>query len=136
MIDKDVFEIYSGLCRNYDDNDEVCKTCSRNNVQKQQSCFSAVAGGRAEGDGDKIHPDHYKLDGRRECIEEMIILFGKERVADWCKITAYKYLYRHGSKKGESAGDDLKKMEYYLNKAKELTEHAEKVDPLGQFEIR
>ena len=101
-------------CKNYDDTDEVCKDCKLNGVEHQQSCFSVV---------DKIHPDHYKLDGRRECIEEMIILFGKERVADWCKITAYKYLYRHGSKIGESAGDDLKKMNYYITKAEELTEH-------------
>lgn len=111
------------VCGNYDDDDTVCRTCSDNRVQRQQSCYvpGCVKPGKTDAVGDKVHPDHYKLSDGREVIDEMIILFGRERVADWCRLTAYKYLYRHGNKKGESADTDLKKMDYYLAKAEELT---------------
>lgn len=113
------------VCGNYDDDDTVCRTCSDNRVQRQQSCYvpGCVKPGKTDAVEDKVHPDHYKQDGRRECIDEMIILFGRERVADWCRLTAYKYLYRHGNKKGESAETDLKKMDYYLAKAEQLTRY-------------
>lgn len=65
------------------------------------------------------HPLHYLNDGR-ECIDEMIDIFGIEAVADWCDITAYKYQFRKGKKPNAAAEEDEKKAEWYLKKAKEL----------------
>ncbi len=66
------------------------------------------------------HPAHYNLPGRKECIDEMIDIWGKKNVALWCQITAYKYEYRAGQKTGESREKDLSKMRWYRQKASEL----------------
>ena len=63
------------------------------------------------------HPEHYNQT-QFECIDEMIILFGKEKVIDWCKITAYKYKHRAGFK--DDKLQDLAKADWYLSKVKEL----------------
>ena len=66
------------------------------------------------------HPSHYKQEGRRECIEEMRIVFGEAAVKQWCVMTAYKYRYRTGNKEGNSAEQDNKKAEWYLDYAEEM----------------
>lgn len=66
------------------------------------------------------HPDHYNRPGRKECIEEMYILFGKQAVIDFCKLSAYKYIYRAGSKPAADASADEEKANWYLKKAEEL----------------
>lgn len=40
------------------------------------------------------HPSHYSLPDRKECIDEMIDIYGLKDVAKWCEITAYKCKYR------------------------------------------
>lgn len=50
----------------------------------------------------------------------MVRVFGKEKVADFCEINAFKYRMRMGTKPDNSIEQDLKKEEWYLNKAKEL----------------
>lgn len=50
----------------------------------------------------------------------MVAIWGKEKVADWCEITAFKYRMRMGTKPDNSIEQDLKKEQWYLNKAKEL----------------
>ena len=66
------------------------------------------------------HPAHYQGANGRECIDEMIILFGKQAVIDFCRCNAYKYRFRAGKKEGASAEEDLAKAEWYMNKAEEL----------------
>ena len=67
---------------------------------------------------DKVnHPKHYNIPGRKECIEEMIDLFGVEAVKIFCELNAYKYRYRHELKNGS---EDLAKAEWYMNKFREL----------------
>ena len=66
------------------------------------------------------HPKHYNIEGRKECIEEMIDKWGTGFVALWCEMTAYKYEYRAGWKDNSTMEEDNKKREWYLNKAKEL----------------
>lgn len=66
------------------------------------------------------HPAHYNAPGRKECIEEMIDIWGEEQTAIWCEMTAYKYDYRAGTKEGEPDERDMSKRRWYLNKAKEL----------------
>ena len=41
------------------------------------------------------HPSHYCREGSMECIDEMILLFGKEEVKSFCKLNAWKYRKRN-----------------------------------------
>ena len=63
------------------------------------------------------HPKHYNREGGMECIDEMILVFGKEAVQNFCLCNAWKYRYRAADKNGE---EDLKKSDWYLNKYEEL----------------
>ena len=63
------------------------------------------------------HPKHYNRKGGMECIDEMILVFGKEAVKHFCLCNAWKYRYRAADKNGE---EDLKKSDWYLSKYKEL----------------
>lgn len=65
------------------------------------------------------HPSHYNREGAIECIEEMILAFGKEKVADFCLCNAWKYRYRAADKNGI---EDLKKSDWYMKKYEELTQ--------------
>lgn len=64
------------------------------------------------------HPSHYNLPNRKECIDEMIDIYGLKDVAKWCEITAYKYKYRAGHK--GSVTEDMSKAAWYTVKAHEL----------------
>ena len=64
------------------------------------------------------HPSHYNLPNRKECIDEMIDIYGIKNVAKWCEITAYKYKYRAGHK--GSVVEDMSKAAWYIDKACEL----------------
>lgn len=64
------------------------------------------------------HPSHYNLPGCKECIDEMIDIYGLKDVAKWCEITAYKYKYRAGHK--GSVTEDMSKAAWYTIKAHEL----------------
>ena len=64
------------------------------------------------------HPSHYNLPDRKECIDEMIDIYGLKDVAKWCEITAYKYKYRAGHK--DSLTQDVQKASWYMVKAREL----------------
>ena len=65
------------------------------------------------------HPSHY-TDGKFECIDEMVIMFGAKAVYYFCICNAYKYQRRAGKKIGNSAEQDFAKKDWYLTKAKEL----------------
>lgn len=65
------------------------------------------------------HPSHYCQEGSMECIDEMIMLFGKEEVMHFCKLNAWKYRKRALYKNKE---EDMKKSDWYLAKYKELKE--------------
>lgn len=65
------------------------------------------------------HPAHYNAEGRKECIEEMVMLFGIEEAKIFCKLNIYKYLYRHQMKNGEL---DLQKAQEYERMFLELGE--------------
>ena len=59
------------------------------------------------------HPSHYKIAGRKECIEE-IADYGQTVLSIFCLTNAYKYLYRAGLKDGNTKEQDLAKAEWYL----------------------
>lgn len=69
------------------------------------------------------HPAHYNKPGRKECIVEMLDIFGIEAVQAFCELNAYKYVYRSELKNGQ---EDLDKAQWYLNKKSELAKNSGK----------
>ena len=69
------------------------------------------------------HPKHYERENAIECIDEMVMIFGKTAVADFCKCNAWKYRYRAADKNG---AEDIAKSDWYMRKYKELTEATER----------
>ena len=70
----------------------------------------------AEAKTDNVnHPAHYQ--GKYECIDEMIAMFGVEAVKAFCRCNVYKYRYRADKKNG---AEDLAKAEWYMDKLMEL----------------
>lgn len=63
------------------------------------------------------HPKHYT--GNIECIDAMTQCFGADNVKNFCKLNAFKYLWRCQNKNNEI--EDVKKAIWYLNKYVELT---------------
>lgn len=63
------------------------------------------------------HPKHYADTTSIECIEAMLIAFGREAVICFCKCNAFKYLWRYKNKNG---GEDLEKATWYCYKAASL----------------
>ena len=63
------------------------------------------------------HPAHYNR-GDIECIDAMIAAFGKAEVATFCKINAFKYLWRAENKGNYK--EDMEKAAWYTNKVNEL----------------
>ena len=73
----------------------------------------------SQTDNDMVnHPAHYNVQGRKECIEEMIEIYGPLAVYNFCMCNAYKYSYRAGYK--DDKEQDLKKAEWYIKKGVEL----------------
>lgn len=68
------------------------------------------------------HPSHYADSCSMECFDAMLVAFGVEYMVEHCKITAFKYLWRHSHKGGE---EDVRKALWYLNKAKQLRDGEE-----------
>ena len=69
------------------------------------------------------HPSHY-TQGKIECIDAMIDIFGVEAVKNYCLCNSFKYIWRHRMKNGD---EDLAKATWYMNKLQELQEK-EKAD--------
>lgn len=65
------------------------------------------------------HPAHYNL-YEKEVIDMMVDIWGPDKTATWCEMTAFKYRMRMGTKPGNSIQQDLDKEKWYLDKAKEL----------------
>lgn len=63
------------------------------------------------------HPSHYNRENSMECIDEMILVFGIEKVKTFCLLNVWKYRYRAADKNGV---EDLKKSDWYMKKYKEL----------------
>ena len=61
------------------------------------------------------HPEHYQ--GKNECIDVMLAMFGVEAVKHFCMCNAYKYRFRADKKNG---AEDIAKAEWYESKLIEL----------------
>lgn len=67
--------------------------------------------------GDTVHhPVHYNQ-GKIECWDAMVETYGRDATATFCKLNAFKYLWRASEKNGM---EDINKAINYLNKYKEL----------------
>lgn len=66
------------------------------------------------------HPKRY-AGGKYECIDVMTDVFGVDAVRNFCKLNAFKYIWREQNKNGV---EDIKKAVWYLNKLIELSENA------------
>ena len=65
------------------------------------------------------HPSHYNREDAMECIDEMVLVFGREAVKNFCLCNVWKYRYRASDKNGEV---DLEKSDWYMKKYKELSQ--------------
>lgn len=63
------------------------------------------------------HPQHYNQ-GNIECIDSMESAFGADEVSSFCKLNAFKYLWRAGDK--INTVEDLKKARWYIDKIIEI----------------
>lgn len=64
------------------------------------------------------HPKHYNRQDAMECIDEMVLVFGKEWVRHYCLCNVWKYRYRAMAKHGM---EDMLKSDYYMKKFEELS---------------
>ena len=63
---------------------------------------------------EQINTPNYYNKGNIECIVAMEDIFGENAVGIFCKLNAFKYLYRAGSKPGSSEREDIQKAINYL----------------------
>ena len=68
---------------------------------------------------DFVNPAHYQ-EFSVEVIDMMAAIWGKETAATHCEMCAFKYRMRLGSKPNQSIEDELGKINWYMEKAKEL----------------
>lgn len=74
-----------------------------------------------EAENDAVnHPSHY-TQGGIECIDAMKSAFGAAELAVYCKIAAFKYIWRCEHKNGS---EDVQKAIWYMNKYLELEREA------------
>ena len=67
------------------------------------------------------HPSHYSAHNR-ECIVEMLILFGLDKFITFCQMNAWKYRYRAGRKVNEPFDNDNAKADRYIEYAARASE--------------
>ena len=73
----------------------------------------------------RIKPDYYNS-GEISCIDAMVSAFGREATTQFCKINAFKYLWRLGHKDDEA--QEVGKIKWYLDKYLELKKVKETKD--------
>ena len=60
-------------------------------------------------------PEHYSRDDSIECIDAMAAAFGEDEVQDYCRINAFKYVWRAHLKGKEE--EDIRKAIWYLRRS-------------------
>lgn len=90
----------------------ICLTCEGGNEMQSFGGLQTPETPKVEAVN---HPAHYQ--GKYECIDEMIALFGVEWVKGFCACNVYKYRYRADRKNG---AEDIAKAEWYMQKLMEL----------------
>lgn len=97
----------------YTEEDEECYTLGDTNEDTIERNYNILFGDK---ESDNVnHPEHYQ--GKNECIDVMIAMFGVEAVKHFCMCNAYKYRFRADKKNGS---EDIAKAEWYESKLIEL----------------
>lgn len=102
----------------------LCGQCANNNFGTCERTGEMVGDrdgcnlGKTKTEDVVNHPTHY-TSGSVECIDAMQSAFGSDALASYCRINAFKYVWRASLKNGR---EDIKKAVWYLNKYLELTE--------------
>ena len=92
---------------------EECYTLKDANEDAIERNYNILFGDK---ESDNVnHPEHYQ--GKNECIDVMIAMFGVEAVKHFCMCNAYKYRFRADKKNG---AEDIAKAEWYESKLIEL----------------
>lgn len=111
--------------------DYPCREC-KNTAQTDSEEYNArpdmfepATNPEPEAENDVInHPSHY-TQGGIECIDAMESAFGAAQLAVYCKIAAFKYIWRCERKNG---AEDVKKAIWYMNKFLELKDDGDAND--------
>lgn len=111
--------------------DYPCREC-KNTAQTDSEEYNArpdmfepATNPEPEAKNDVInHPYHY-TQGGIECIDAMESAFGAAQLAVYCKIAAFKYIWRCEYKNG---AEDVKKAIWYMNKFLELKDDGDAND--------
>lgn len=119
MIVEDMNAVIQGSCRNCTDCriHDICIKIGGDFLSNPKECeeaYNILTGIKEHTDVN--HPSHYNQGGI-ECIDAMVAAFGKEAVATWSKLNAFKYIWRAEHKNGIQ---DIDKAIWYLTKFKEL----------------
>ena len=96
--------------------------------QAAENASGEFSGGAEKSTHDMVNaPPHY-TQGSIECIDAMQSAFGDTELEAYCKIEAFKYIWRCEKKNGN---EDIRKAIWYLQKYLKLKEkkEVEKVDP-------
>lgn len=123
MTRKEKEDIVSNYCVTQEAENGFCNTCVLEywcsnhiiddcNNEELDMAISLINANKSDNVN---HPKHYQ--GKHECIDEMIALFGVEAVKHFCMCNVYKYRYRADRKNG---AEDLNKAEWYMDKLIEL----------------
>lgn len=96
--------------------------CSYRNVNREafdahMETINNSIGNSNETNSDVYHPKHYNQ-GSIECIDAMLSAFTNEEVMAFCKLNAFKYIWRADNKGKEK---DAEKAQWYINKYIELS---------------
>lgn len=95
---------------NYDD---TCYELSEENEDIIERNYNILF---EDNESDNVnHPEHYQ--GKNECIDVMLAMFGVDAVKHFCMCNAYKYRFRAYKKNG---AEDIAKAEWYESKLIEL----------------
>ena len=96
-------------------NNDDCVGCSYEDTSKDEE--PCVRCDMNQSEDVVNHPSHYCQDGGMECIDEMIVIFGKTAVMHFCLLNVWKYRKRAVFKNGK---EDMKKADWYMKKYIEL----------------
>lgn len=103
-------------CEHKGDDSGLCKSCANTGTaipSNYEVADNRPSKPETEVKGDTVnHPDHYK-NGKYECIEVMVEIFGVEATQIFCQLNAFKYLWRCDHKKKKV--EDIKKAHWYLS---------------------
>lgn len=94
-----------------------CKECNRLFYGMETDHFTENAIDDRPAEDPVNHPKHYADTCSLECIDVMLIAFGKDAVISFCMCNAFKYMWGFKNKNGQ---EDLQKADWYLRKAEDL----------------